>query len=137
MSELSKLIHEQEHCLEKLVKITQKINAFADKKIVVIKKEVETKRMTFDEFIESGLNFGAKYSGIVPGAFFPKKKLPLVNGQAVGLVDVAKHLDIKIIKSSDPKQTHISLDFSLFASDAVEANADEVETEVDDIETED
>jgi hypothetical protein len=145
MSELAKLINEQELCLEKLVKITKKINALSEKKIVVKRESQE--RMTFDEFIDSGLNFGAKYSGVVPGAFFPKKKLPLVNGQAVGLVDVAKHLDVKIIKSSDPKQTHISLDFSLFARDDVEVeqaelNDEEIETneeiETDEeIETED
>jgi hypothetical protein len=123
---IQKLISEQNDCLEKLVGLTYKINAFhkqpkQDKAAV---PKINEKRMTFDEFIETGINFGLKHSGVVPGAFFPKKKLPLIDGKAVGLVELAKHLEVKIIKSQDPKQTHVSLDFSLFT---IEADANEAE----------
>lgn len=132
---MQKLISEQNDCIEKLVGLTNKINAYHKQNsasvpkinaVHIEKKSIE-KRMTFDEFIENGIKFGQKHSGIVPGAFFPKKKLPLIDGKAVGLVELAKHLEVKVIKSQDPKQTHVSLDFSLFADEAVDA-VDAVET---------
>lgn len=70
------------------------------------------KRMTDAEFMAMGQQLGETSDGKVAGGKFPKAILPLYMGKVLSLVEVAEKLDIPVIRSDDPKQTHIYLDFS-------------------------
>jgi hypothetical protein len=77
-------------------------------------KEVKEKpkRMTDAEFLAMGKELGKDTNGKVAGGKFPKATLPLYMGKVLSLPEVAEMLGVPVIRSDDPKQTHIYLDFS-------------------------
>jgi hypothetical protein len=130
MSELNKMIVEYEKKASQLAKLSEEMvqlsvkmaqavpNAAASKpkQVAVPSKpkqaNPEVKRMTDAEFLAHGKELGKDTNGIVAGSKFPKAILPLYMGKTLSLVEVAEMLGIQVIRSSDPKQTHISLDFT-------------------------
>jgi hypothetical protein len=93
----------------------QPLQIQAKQDVVTVPKPIEIPRritrLTSEEFLQLGRAVGSKdgRAGKVPGSYFPKSRLPLIDGKDVRLRDVAAHLKVPII--SFEGRTDIFLDF--------------------------